>query len=147
MTEYDFFRTMFRKLSSAEDRTPAAWTVEMFGWLILAEGTVLLVSPQIVGTVLNLPVLEEQGANYLRLAGLLVGGLGMLYVVSGRLAAEGFMFGSLLDRPLVPPIMALLWYLDLIPGSLALLFSVQDFASFLWTLLTWRAEMRNPGPP
>ncbi len=70
----------------------------------------------------------------------------MLYVVSGRLNAEGFVFASLLDRPLVPPIMAVLWYLDIIPGPLALAFSVQDFTGFLWTLSAWRAEARAADP-
>ena len=34
----------------------------------------------------------------------------MLYIVSGRLNAEGFVFASLFDRPLVPPVVAVLWY-------------------------------------
>src|SRR5207245_7994919 len=48
----------------------------------------------------------------------------------------------LLDRPMVPGIMALLWYLDILPGPLALAFSVSDFSGFLWTLLAWRADAR-----
>jgi hypothetical protein len=50
----------------------------------------------------------------------------------------------LLDRPLVPFAMAILWYLEVIPGPLAIIFSIQDFASFLWTLKTWRAESPKP---
>jgi hypothetical protein len=67
----------------------------------------------------------------------------MLYFVSGRMNAEGFVFATLLDRPLVPPIMAVLWCSGKLPGSLALLFAIQELASFLWTLLTWRADMRR----
>jgi hypothetical protein len=67
----------------------------------------------------------------------------MLYVVSGRLNAEGFVFASLLDRPLVPGIMAVLWWLGFVPGPLALAFSIQDFASFLWTLSAWRRAERE----
>ena len=134
---------MFRRLLSAENQSPAAKTVEYFGWLILAESAVLLFAPHFAEQVLYLPALGEQAANYLRLVGLLVGGLGMLYIASGRLNAEGFVFASLLDRPLVPLAMAILWKLDVIPGSLALLFSIQDFGSFLWTLLTWRAQART----
>ncbi len=137
---------MFHRLLRADQQSPAAKTVEYFGWLMLAESAVLLASPHFVAQVLHLPVLSEQGANYLRLAGLLVGGLGMLYVASGRLNAEGFVFASLLDRPLVPPVMALLWYLDIIPGPLALLFAISDSVSFLWTLLTWRAQQRIASP-
>jgi proteasome lid subunit RPN8/RPN11 len=29
-----------------------------------------------------------------------------------------------------------------LPGALALIFSIQDFGSFLWTLFNWRAERR-----
>ncbi len=54
-----------------------------------------------------------------------------------------FVFASLLDRPLVPPLMAVLWFLGILPGGLALIFSVQDFASFLWTLSAWWAEQRR----
>jgi hypothetical protein len=64
----------------------------------------------------------------------------MLYIASGRLNAEGFVFASMLDRPLVPVAMAILWHLEIIPGPLALIFSIQDFSSFLWTLVAWRAE-------
>lgn len=64
----------------------------------------------------------------------------MLYVISGRLDAEGFVFASLLDRPLVPPLMGVLWFSGIIPGPLALAFSIQDFGSFLWTYVAWRSE-------
>lgn len=136
---------MFRRLLSAEEQSAAARTVEYFGWLILAESAVLLFAPHFVGQLLHLPALGEQAANYFRLVGLLVGGLGMLYIASGRLNAEEFVFASLLDRPLVPVAMAILWEVDVIPGSLALLFSIQDFGSFLWTLVTWRAQARATG--
>jgi hypothetical protein len=137
------FQGLFRRLLRADGQSRKAKTVEIFGWLILVEGGVILLAPHLVASVLHLPALGPQGANYFRLLGLLVGGVGMLYVVSGRLDAEGFVFASLLDRPLVPPVMALLWYLNVVPGPLALAFAVQDFGSFLWTLLTWRAEMRT----
>ena len=111
----------------------------MFGWLIFVESVILMLAPHFAAELLHLPALVPQGANYLRLVALLVGGVGMLYIVSGRLNAEGFV-ASLLDRPLVPPVMAVLWYLGIIPGPLALLFAVQDFGSFLWTLSAWRAS-------
>ena len=131
---------MFDRLLSAEGQSRSAKTVEVFGWLILLEGAALLLAPHWVAGLLHLPALSDQGADYLRLAGLLVGGLGMLYVVSGRLNAQGFVFASLLDRPLVPPVMLVLWWLDIVPGPLALVFAVQDFASFLWTLVAWQTE-------
>jgi hypothetical protein len=133
---------MFNRLISAEGRTRAAKTVEVFGWLILFEGTIVLFAPHFAASLTHIPPLSEQAANYFRLVGLLVSGVGMLYIVSGRLNAQGFVFASLLDRPLVPFAMAILWYHQIIPGPLALIFSVQDFGSFLWTLFAWRAEHR-----
>jgi len=131
---------MLGRLLRAEGQSRAAKTVEAFGWLILIEGFAMLFVPHFVSSVLHLPPLGEQAANYFRLAGLLVSGLGMLYIVSGRLNAEGFVFASMFDRPLVPVAMAILWYLEIIPGPLALIFSIQDFGSFLWTLKVWNTE-------
>jgi hypothetical protein len=138
------FSELFARLLSAEGRTRTAWTVEVFGWVILVQGATMLLAPGFVASVLHLPEFTGNGANYFRLAGVLVSGLGMLYVVGGRLNAVGFMFGSLLDRPLVPPLMLVLWWFGILPGPLALIFSIQDFGSFLWTLFTWKAE-RNSG--
>jgi hypothetical protein len=135
---------MFRRLIGAEGQGRAARTVEIFGWLISLEAAGLLLAPHAVAGLLHLPPLGDQAANYLRLVGLLVAGLGLLYIVSGRLNAQGFIFASLLDRPLVPPAMALLWFLGIVPGPLALVFAIQDFASFLWTLSAWRAQQLSP---
>lgn len=137
------FGEMLGRLIRAEGQGRAAKTVEVFGWIILVEGSLMLFAPHLVASVLSLPALAEQAANYLRLVGLLAGGVGMLYVVSGRLNAEGFVFASLLDRPLVPPIMAVMWSQGFIPGPLALVFAVTDFGSFLWTLAAWRAQQRH----
>lgn len=136
-------REMFRRLWHAEGQQRPAKTVEVFGWLILLEGAILLLWPQLAVDVLHLPALTEQGSNYLRLVGVLVSGVGMLYAVSGRTNAQGFVFASLLDRPLVPPLMLVLWWQGILPGSLAAIFAVQDFASFLWTLSAWQAERRS----
>ena len=131
---------MFRRLFTAEGQSRSARTVEIFGWLILVEGASIVLLPQLAVGLLHLPLLVEQAENYFRLVGILVSGVGMLYVVSGRLNAEGFVFASMLDRPLVPIAMAILWHLEIMPGSLALIFSIQDFGSFLWTFVTWRSE-------
>jgi len=130
----------FHRLLHAPNQSRAARSVELFGWLILLESQPMLLAPHAAASWLHLPLLSIQAANYFRIMGLLIGGLGMLYVVSGRLSADGFVFASLLDRPLVPFIMLVLWRLEIIPGPLALAFALQDGASFLWTLFTWRAE-------
>ena len=134
---------MFHRLVHREGQGRAAKTVEAFGWFVLLEGVALLFAPRTVAALLHIEITADQVVHYMRIMGLLASGVGMLYVVSGRLNATGFAFASLLDRPLVPPIMAILWYLGIVPGSLALVFSVQDFAGFLWTLTAWRAEERR----
>src|SRR5262245_52243314 len=136
---------MFHRLVKPEGQTRIARTIEIFGWFDLVVGLVILVAPGLVELVLSVPPLTVQGANYLRLAGLLVAGLGTLYVVSGRLGSPEFAFASLIDRPFVPVIMAILWWRGIIPGSLALAFSVIDFGGFLWTLSAWRAATRGAG--
>jgi hypothetical protein len=61
----------------------------------------------------------------------------------GRAAKTVETVGWLLDRPLVPVVVAILWYMNSIPGALALAFAVEDFGSFLWTLSAWRGEVRT----
>ena len=114
---------MFRRLVSAAGQSRSARTVEVFGWLILFEGTIVLFAPHFAISLLGIEPLTPQATNYFRLVGLLVSGLGMLYIASGRLNAEGFVFASMLDRPVVPFAMAILWFLEILPGPLALIFN------------------------
>lgn len=136
------FSEMLSQLLRRDAQTRAARTVEIFGWIMLIESLAILLAPSAVAEWLQLNPLSDQATIYFRVGGMLIGGLGMLYVVSGRLSANGFIFASMLDRPLVPPMMAVLWYLNIVPGTLALAFSVLDGSSFLWTLLAWRADLR-----
>ena len=122
-------------------------------------GTIVFLAPAFMAWLLNLPTLIDQSQNpllnlpaftsqsqdYFRLAGLLVGGLGMLYVASGRLNARGLVFASLLDRPLMVLIVIFLWYHDVVPETLALAFAAVDFGGFLWTRSAWRADVADPG--
>ena len=48
---------MFHRLFSAEGESPAAKTVEYFGWLMLIESATLLFAPHFVAQVLHLPAL------------------------------------------------------------------------------------------
>ena len=136
------FSEMLAHLLRRHDQSRAARTVEIFGWLMLIESLAILFAPNAVAGLLQLAPLSDQATIYFRIGGLLIGGLGMLYVVSGRLSANGFIFASMLDRPLVPPMMAVLWYLNIVPGTLAIAFSILDGSSFLWTLCAWRADLR-----
>jgi uncharacterized protein YjeT (DUF2065 family) len=134
---------MFDRLAHATGQGRTARTVEWFGWLCLVEGIALMFAPRVVAALLQIELTADQAVDWFRVIGLLASGVGMLYVVSGRVNSHGFAFASLLDRPLVPPIMATLWYLGIVPASLAIVFSVQDFGGFLWTLSAWRAEERE----
>src|ERR1035441_10948748 len=111
---------MFRRLWKPGIQTRAAVSVEYFGWLDLILGCIIFVAPNMLASLLNLPALSIQDASYIRVVGVLVAALGMLYVLSGRLNSEGFVVASLLDRPLVPVIMALLWSKEILPGPVAI---------------------------
>ncbi|HEV3408848.1 MAG TPA: hypothetical protein VG095_01015 [Chthoniobacterales bacterium] len=128
---------------AATGQSRSAKTVELYGWIIFAEGGLLLLFPDTIARLLQFGPLEVQASGFLRMIGVLVSGFGMLYFLSGRLNAEGFVFASLIDRPFVAPVVGTLWYLGALPGPLALLFAIEDTGSWLWTLLIWRAERRS----
>ena len=135
-------REMFGRLLVADGQSRAARSVEGFGWIEIALGAAILNAPFAMASLLKLPPLTTQAANYSRIVGLLVSGLGVLYVASGRLNSTEFAFASMLDRPLVPFVMAVLVRKEIVPLNLAVAFSVSDFGSFLWTLWAWRRDRR-----
>ena len=145
MTTPVTFTEMLRRLLRAEGQGRAAKTVEIYGWVVLVEGAICMSMPQVVATVLGIPPLVGQGVDYFRLAGVWVSGIGLLYILSGRLNANGFVFSTLLDRPLVLPILGVLWYFGMVPGILALGAGLQDLATCLWTLTIWRKEFGGGG--
>ena len=145
MTTPVTFTEMLRRLLRAEGQGRAAKTVEIYGWVVLIEGAICMSLPQFVATVLGIPPLLGQGVDYFRLAGVWVSGIGLLYVLSGRLNANGFVFATLLDRPLVLPILGVLWYFGMVPGTLALGAGLQDLATCLWTLTIWSKEFGGGG--
>ena len=133
---------MFKRLLSPPEQSRAAKTVEIYGRIIFLEGGLLLLFSDFMAKVMHFGPLNAQASGFLRLIGMLVSGFAMLYVLSGRLNAEGFVFATLVDRPFVAPTMAALRYFGALPDPLTLLFAIEDSASWLWTLLTWRAEQR-----
>jgi hypothetical protein len=142
---------MFRHLLKPETSTRSSRSVEYFGWLELGLGWAILIAPRVSASALQLPAISDLDANYLRVVGVLVVALGVLYIVSGRMNAQGFVVASLLDRPLVPVIMAVLWSKGILPGRVAIAFSISDFGSFLWTAFAWRlagpVSKGRPGHP
>ena len=136
-------REMFRSLLRPASQTRAARSVEYFGWLDFVLGITILAAPYWMAALFRLPALSVPDAILLRVVGCFVAALGMLYIVSGRLNADGFVVASLLDRPLVPIIMAVLWSRGGLPGPLAVAFSITDFGGFLWTAFAWREDVRH----
>ena len=73
------FRELFRRLGSVPEQSRAARAVELYGWLLLLEGGLILIFPDFVASLLRFAPLQPQASNFLRLAGVLVAGIGMLY--------------------------------------------------------------------
>ena len=140
MTTPVTLKEMVHRLLPAEGQGRAAKTVEIYGWAVLIEGAASMISPHFVAKILGIAPLAGQGVDYFRLAGVWVAGIGLLYVLSGRLNANGFVFATLLDRPLVLPILGILWYFGMVAGTLALAAGLQDLVTCLWTLTVWRQE-------
>jgi hypothetical protein len=124
-------------------RTLVSRSIEIFGWIDLALGLLILIAPRFTAAVFHLPPLCPVDTSLLRIVGVLVTTLGLLYILNGRFNSLGFAVGSLLDRPAVPLIMAVLWLRHILPGSLAASFSVVDFGGFLATAYAWRADQRS----
>jgi hypothetical protein len=143
LAEYETFMQLTKRLLHPVQVSPSARTVEIFGYLMLVEGIVIVIATRAVASLLGLPDFSDSAATYFRVVGLLIAGLGALYTVSGRLNAQGFVFASMLDRPAVPFVMLGLWYWGSLPAILAVAFGAQDFGSFLWTLWAWRRERRG----
>ncbi len=131
-------------------QTRSARSVKFFGWIDLVLGCIILIAPVFMAGLFHLPPLSPVDSNWLRIVGVMVATLGGLYVINGRLNEEAFVVASLLDRPLVPLIMLVLWSRGVLPGSLAFAFSVSDFGGFVWTALAWREDVlhgQNIGGP
>jgi len=142
LAQYDTFAQWFKRLLHPARDSLSAISIESFGWILLIEGMTIFIAPRGVAALLELPDFSPTTAVYFRLVGLLIAGLGALYTVSGRVNAQGLVYASLFDRPIVPIVMAVLWWNNLIPAILAIVFSAQDFGSVVWTAWAWRTERK-----
>ena len=146
MTALNAAKVLIAQLFRPGARPHTAITIEAFGWLLALEGWLIFSMPSGAAGILRLPIplaAHDTAMVYLRLVGLLVAGLGALYVVCGRLNAQGFVVASMLDRPGVPFLMFVLWRMHLCPAVLALGFSLQDGGGFLWTFTAWLSEQKS----
>jgi mono/diheme cytochrome c family protein len=141
---------IFQPLIHPAPLTRVSRSIEIFGWIDLLLGLLILIAPGFTAAIFHLPPLSPLDGSLIRVVGVLVTMLGALYIINGRFNGLGFAVGALLDRPLVPFIMATLWYRHILPGSLAAAFSIVDFGGFLATAFAWRADLlagRNIGGP
>jgi hypothetical protein len=141
---------MLQRLIEPGPLTRVSRSIEIFGWVDLALGLLILIAPGFTATLFHLPPPFPLDFGLLRVVGALVTTLGVLYIINGRFNSQGFAVGALLDRPLVPVIMAVLWHNHILPGSLAASFSIVDFSGFLATAFAWRADIlhgQNIGGP
>jgi hypothetical protein len=73
-----------------------------------------------------------------------VAGIGLLYLLSAA-SMHGFCFPTLLDQPLVLPLLGVLWYFGMVAGTIALVAGLQDLLTSLWTFMVWRQEFGGEG--
>jgi hypothetical protein len=78
---------MLNGLLRPNGQSRAGKSVETFGWLMLVESLAVLLVPQWVAALLLLDPLSAQSLTYFRIGGMLIGGLGMLYIISHNTSA------------------------------------------------------------
>src|SRR4051794_15233853 len=114
MTPAEIYRD-FALLRRPGSLTRTSRSVDIFGFIDLALGILIVSAPSFTASQFRLPPLSLQDVELLRVVGVLVAMLGLLYVACGRFNSLGFSLASLLDRPLVPFIMAFLWSRGILP--------------------------------
>lgn len=117
--------------------TPAARSVNLFGWYILVVGTALLVSPN---TLLGLFALGATTEVWIRVVGMLVVILGVYYRTAAAAELTPFFIATVLGRASVP-VFFLVFVLAGWVGWPLLLFGAIDAAGALWT---WKALRQAP---
>ena len=118
--------------------SPAARSVNLFGWYLLVVGTALLVSPN---TLLGLFALGATTEVWIRVVGMLVVILGVYYRAAAAAELTPFFLATVLGRASVPVFFIAFILADLGEWPL-LLFGAIDAAGALWT---WRALQQQPG--
>lgn len=138
-------RSTTRLLWAPPHPSPAAETLEVFGWLLIAESLAIVFLPGSVLALLGGLSLGGGGVTVFRISGVLFGGLGLLYVIGARLGASGLVFASLVSRPLVAAMLTGFWWLGLASPGIALALALQEVAGSTWTLAAWRDQDGVPG--
>ncbi|MBK9336977.1 MAG: hypothetical protein IPM98_10460 [Lewinellaceae bacterium] len=118
--------------------TSSARTVFYFGIYLFGVGITLLLSPNFMLRLFELP---ETSEVWVRVVGMLVGYLGFYYVQAGRMEMEGFIRLSVFTRSTAIIFFAgFVWFGFAEPPFI--LFGALDFLGALWTWWALRLEGR-----
>ncbi len=117
----------------------SALTVKIFGIYLLVLGASLVVAPNLLLPIFNIPRTSEV---WIRVVGVLVFNIGIYYWSAAKCEAKQFFMASVFTRALVLASFISFVALGFAKPMLILIGSV-DFLGGVWTLLALRAEQRK----
>lgn len=117
----------------------SAFSIQAFGIYIIAMGLGLAFVPNLLLTLFRMPVATEV---WIRVLGVVVMNIGILYVVAAQSRAVTIFRATVYGRPAVFVWFAAFVALGLAPKML-LLFGAVEVAGALWTWLALRSEGRE----
>ncbi len=121
----------------------SARTIFLFSFYVFAAGLPMVVAPELVLGMLQLPV---EGLDWIRFLGVVVLIVGYYYCNLGRAGVVPFFCWSVQMRVLIVPVfVALILVFGMRPFYIA--FVVPDFLGALWTWSALRKEGINPLKP
>lgn len=120
----------------------SAFSIQAFGMYIIALGLALVFVPNVLLALFRMPVATEV---WIRVLGVVVVNIGIIYVVAARFNAVEVMRATVYGRPLVFVWFAAFVALGLAPPML-LLFGAVEVVGALWTWWAMRADERSGMP-
>lgn len=120
----------------------SAFSVQAFGIYIIALGLGLVFVPNLLLTLFLMPA---TGEVWIRVLGVVVSNIGILYVVAARSNAVAVFRATVYGRPAVFVWFAAFVLLGLAPPMLAM-FGAVEVAGALWTWWALRADQRSGLP-
>jgi hypothetical protein len=120
----------------------SAFSIQAFGIYIIALGLALVFIPNVLLTLFRMPSATEV---WVRVLGVVVMNIGIIYIVAARSNATAVMRATVYGRPLVLVWFAAFVLLGFTPPML-LLFGAVEVAGALWTWWAMRADERSGMP-
>lgn len=119
--------------------TPAARSVQVFGWYVVVLGLTTLLVPNIL---LGLFGLEPTTEPWIRVVGTLLLPLAAIYLVAARAEATAIFRITVWNRCWILVAFVAFWQLDIAPPQL-IVFAIVDVAGAAWT---WMSLRRHAAP-